>query len=157
MACRVPFRSFSFSTFQHADLRFHVYSCTVLSFRNDVGNGYDMERNMERNNLKHNNLQKFKKLPTAAAAKKRHFKIELLIKLSVSRLFHVHHVVQNRRSPLSLARHEWFSRNERFTYCSGLVLGESVDMSTDISVEHRSTYRPICRSRCRPTYRSRGS
>ena len=46
---------------------------------------------------------------------KRHFKIEHHIKLSVSRLFHVHHVVQNRRSPLSLACHEWFSRNERFT------------------------------------------
>ena len=70
---------------------------------------------MERKNLKHNNLQKFKKLRTTAAAKKRHFKIELLIKLSVSRLFHVLHVVQNRRSPLSLAWHEWFSRNERFT------------------------------------------
>ena len=62
-----------------------------------------MERNMERNNLKHNNLQMFKKLRTTAAAKKRHFKIELHIRLSVSRLFHVHHVVQNRRSPLLLA------------------------------------------------------
>ena len=70
---------------------------------------------MERNNLKHNNLRMFKKLRTTAAAKKRHFKIELHIRLSVSRLFHVHHVVQNRRSPFSLAWHEWFSRNERFT------------------------------------------
>ena len=74
-----------------------------------------MERNMERNNLKHNNLRMFKKLRTTAAAKKRHFKIELHIRLSVSRLFHVHHVVQNRRSPLLLAWHEWFSRKERFT------------------------------------------
>ena len=69
---------------------------------------------MERNDLKHNNLRMFKKLRTRAAAKKRHFKIELHIRLSVSRLFHVHHVVQNRRSPFSLAWHEWFSRNERF-------------------------------------------
>ena len=115
MACRVPFKTFTFSVFQHADLRFHVSSCTVLSLRNDVGNGYYMERVMERNNLKLNNLRKFKKLRTTAAAKKRHFKIELHIRLSLSRLFHVHHVVQNRRGPLSLAWHEWFSRNERFT------------------------------------------
>ena len=66
-------------------------------------------------NLKHNNLRMYKKLRTTAAAKKRHFKIELHIRLSVSRLFHVHHVVQNRRSPLLLAWHEWFSRKERFT------------------------------------------
>ena len=38
---------------------------------------------MERNNLKHNNLQKFKKLRTTAAAKKRHFKIEFLINYSM--------------------------------------------------------------------------
>ena len=61
-----------------------------LKVPNDVGNGYDLERN----NLKHNNLRKFKKLRTTAPAKKRHFKIELHIRLSVSRLFHVHHVVQ---------------------------------------------------------------
>ena len=70
---------------------------------------------MERNNLKHNNLRKFKKLRTTAAAKKRHLKIELCIRLSVWRLFDVHDVVQNRRSSLSLAWHEWLSRNERFT------------------------------------------
>ena len=109
MACRVPFKTFIFSVFQHADLRFHVWSCTVVSLRNDVGNGYDMERNMEKNSLKHNNLRMFKKLRTTAAAKKRHFKRELHIRLTVSRLFHVHHVVQNRRSPFSLASHEWFS------------------------------------------------
>ena len=40
---------------------------------------------------------------------KRHIKIELLVKLSLSRLFHVDHVVQNRRIPLSLAWYEWFS------------------------------------------------
>ena len=49
-----------------------------------------------------------------AAAKKCHLKVELCIWLSVLRLFYVHHVVQNRRSSLSLASHEWLSRNERF-------------------------------------------
>ena len=39
---------------------------------------------------------------------KRLIKIELCVKLSL-RLFHVDHVVQNRRSALSLAWHEWFS------------------------------------------------
>ena len=40
---------------------------------------------------------------------KRLIKIELCVMLSLSRLFHVDHVVQNRRSALSLARYEWFS------------------------------------------------
>ena len=40
---------------------------------------------------------------------KRLIKTELCIKLSLLRLFHVDHVVQNRRSALSLACHEWFS------------------------------------------------
>ena len=35
--------------------------------------------------------------------RKRHFKIELCIKLTVSRLFHVDHVVQNKRGALSFA------------------------------------------------------
>ena len=36
-------------------------------------------------------------------------KIELCVKLSLLRLFHVDHVVQNRRIALSLAWYEWFS------------------------------------------------
>ena len=40
---------------------------------------------------------------------KRHIKIVLCVKLSLLRLFHVDHVVQNRRNALSLAWHEWFS------------------------------------------------
>ena len=40
---------------------------------------------------------------------KRLIKIELCVKLSLLRLFHVDHVVQNRRSALSRAWHEWFS------------------------------------------------
>ena len=79
------------------------------SLRNDDGNGYDMERN----SLKHNNNRKFKKLRRLLQAS--HFKIEPCITLSVSRLFHVHHVEQNRRSPLSLALQECFLQNERFT------------------------------------------
>ena len=43
---------------------------------------------------------------------------------SVLRLFHFHHVVQNRRSALSLAGHSWFSRKgkEWKIYCCELAL-----------------------------------
>ena len=41
--------------------------------------------------------------------RKRRIKIELCVKLSLLRLFHVDHVVQNRRTALSLAWYEWFS------------------------------------------------
>ena len=49
------------------------------------------------------------------------FKIELFVRLSVSRLFLVGHVVQNWRCALSLAWHEWFhekAKNKRFTAAS---------------------------------------
>ena len=49
----------------------------------------------------------------AAAATKRHIKIELSVILTVLQLFHVGHVVQNKRSALSLAWHEWFSGKGR--------------------------------------------
>ena len=51
-------------------------------------------------------------------------KIELCVKLSLLRLFHVDHVVQNRRSALSLAWHEWFSckGKEEKIYCCELPL-----------------------------------
>ena len=44
------------------------------------------------------------------------------VELSLLRLFHVHHVVQNRRSALSLAWHEWFSckGKEEKIYCCEL-------------------------------------
>ena len=48
-------------------------------------------------------------------------KTELCVKLSLLRLFHVDHVVQNRRSALSLACHEWFSckgKEGKFTAAS---------------------------------------
>ena len=52
--------------------------------------------------------REFKKLRQQLQGK-RHIKIELCVKLSLLRLFHVDHVVQNRRSALPLAWHEWFS------------------------------------------------
>ena len=45
--------------------------------------------------------REFKKLRRQLQGK-RHIKIELCVKLSLLRLFHVDHVVQNRRSALSL-------------------------------------------------------
>ena len=55
---------------------------------------------------------------------KRLIKTELCVKLSLLRLFHVDHVVQNRRSALSLACHEWFSckGKEGKIYCCELPL-----------------------------------
>ena len=41
--------------------------------------------------------------------RKRHIKFKLCVKLSLLRLCHVDHVVQNRRSALSLAWYEWIS------------------------------------------------
>ena len=52
--------------------------------------------------------REFKKLRRQLQGK-RHIKIELCVKLSLLRLFHVDHVVQNRWSALSLDWHKWFS------------------------------------------------
>ena len=49
----------------------------------------------------HPDIREFKK-PRRLLKRKRHFKIELCVGLSVLRLFHVGHDVQNRRSTLSL-------------------------------------------------------
>ena len=51
-------------------------------------------------------------------------KIELCVKLSLLRLFHVDDVVQNTRSALSLAWHKWFSckGKEGKIYCFKLAL-----------------------------------
>ena len=54
------------------------------------------------------NIREFKKL-RRQLQRKLHIKIELCVKLSLLRLFHVDHVVQNRRTELSLAWYEWFS------------------------------------------------
>ena len=55
---------------------------------------------------------------------KRFIKIELCVKLSLLRLFHVNHFVQNRRNALSLAWHEWFlsKGKEEKIYCCELPL-----------------------------------
>ena len=53
------------------------------------------------------NFREFKKL-RRQLQRKRDIEIELCVKLSLLRLFHVGHVVQNRRSALSLAWHKWF-------------------------------------------------
>ena len=53
-------------------------------------------------------MREFKKLRRQLQGK-RQIKIELCVKLSLLRLFHVDHVVQNRWSPLLLAWHECFS------------------------------------------------
>ena len=49
--------------------------------------------------------------------RKRHIKIELCVRLSVLRLFHVCHVVQNRQCLLSLAGHKWLYKAERDQRC----------------------------------------
>ena len=53
-------------------------------------------------------LSQFKKL-RRLLQRKRHIKIELYVRLPALRLFHVGHVVQSKRSALSLAWNEWFS------------------------------------------------
>ena len=50
-------------------------------------------------------VREFKKL-RRQLQRKRHIKIELCVQLSLLRLFHVDHVVQNRRTALSLAWYE---------------------------------------------------
>ena len=41
--------------------------------------------------------------------RKRHIKIEVCVKSSVLRLFHVGYVLQKRQCALSVSWHEWFS------------------------------------------------
>ena len=53
-------------------------------------------------------IRDFKKL-RRLLQQRRHFEIELYVRLSVLKLFHVGYVVQNRRSVLSLVWHECFS------------------------------------------------
>ena len=56
-----------------------------------------------------NNIREFRKLQRLLQRKRR-FKIELCVGLSVLRLFQVGRFVQSRRTAHSLAWHEWFSR-----------------------------------------------
>ena len=68
-------------------------------------------------------IREFKKL-RRQLQRKRHIKIELCVKLSLLRLFHVDHVVQNTRIALSLAWYERFSckGKEWKIYCCELAL-----------------------------------
>ena len=56
------------------------------------------------------------------------FKIELCVTLSLLRLLHVGHVLQNRRSALSHALHEWFSckgKDWKIYRCEHVLLSET--------------------------------
>ena len=68
-------------------------------------------------------IREFKKL-RRQLQQKRHIKIELCVKLSLWRLFHVNSVAQNRRTALSLAWYKWFSCKGKGwkIYCWGLAL-----------------------------------
>ena len=66
-------------------------------------------------------IRKFNKKLRRQLQRKRRIKIELCVKLSLLRLFHVYHVVQNTRIALSLAWYERFSckgKEWRFTAAS---------------------------------------
>ena len=56
----------------------------------------------------HTDNREFKKL-RRQLKRKRHIEIEFCVKLSLLRLFHVDHVVKDRRTALSLAWYEWSS------------------------------------------------
>ena len=80
--------------------------------------------------LRNRFIREFKKL-RRQLQRKRHIKIELCVKLSLLRLFRVDHVVQNRRTALSLAWHEWFSWQDKDwkIYCCELALSSESQMS----------------------------
>ena len=86
-----------------------------------------MEKNIaEEDRYDHHHQEdnrEFKKL-RRQLQRKRHIKFELCVKFSLLRLFHVDHVIQNRRTALSLAWHEWFLciGKEGYVYCCELAL-----------------------------------
>ena len=65
-------------------------------------------------------IREFKKLRLLLQPK-RHFKIKLCFRLTVSLLFLFYHVVQNRRGTLSLAWHEWFPLKKDLLLRVGVV------------------------------------
>ena len=73
--------------------------------------------------------REFKKL-RRQLQQKSHIKFELCVRLSLLRLFHVGRVVQNRRSALSLAWHEWFSCKGKDwkIYCCELALSSELQI-----------------------------
>ena len=106
----------------HAPRYAIVTSCVVF-----VRKGYCAGRNSNKPNLETSAFMhvigEFKKL-RRQLQRKRHIKIELCVKLSLLRKFHVNHFVQNRRTALSLAWYERFSckGKEGKIYCCELAL-----------------------------------
>ena len=79
-------------------------------------------------------IREFKKL-RPQLRRKRHIKIELCVKLILLRLFHVDHVVQNRRT--ALAWHEWFSckgKEWKIYCCEHALSSESQIWKFDVVV-----------------------
>ena len=94
-------------------------------------------------------IREFKKL-RRQLQRKRHFKIELYVKLSLFWLFHVDHVVQNRQTALSPAWYEWFSckGKEWKIYCCELVLSSEPQIWKFQVVVWQTTskYKKACRT-----------
>ena len=86
-------------------------------------------------------IREFKKL-RLLLQQKRHFKIKLCFRLTVPRLFHVDHVVQNRRGALSLAWHQWFPRKSKEwkIYCCGLALSPEPPIGSLKCIWHEIFY-----------------
>ena len=84
--------------------------------------------------------------------RKRHIKIELRVRLSVLRLFHVGHVVRNGRSELSLSWHERLSCKAREwkIYSCGLALSSEPQTWT-FHARHLVDYvKKLHQKACRP-------
>ena len=81
--------------------------------------------------------------------RKRHIKIELCLKLSLLRLFHVDRVVRNRRSALSLAWYEWFSCKDKEwkIFCYELALSSEPQMWKFHVVVWQTTSKHRCKKR----------
>ena len=73
--------------------------------------------------------------------RKRHVKIELCVNLSLLRLLHVDHVVQNGQTALSLAWYEWFScKGKKWKiYCCELALSSEPQIWTFHAVVWQTT------------------
>ena len=80
-------------------------------------------------------IGEFKKLPRQLRWK-RHIKIEVCLKSSLLRFFNVGHVVQTRRSALSLGWHDWFSCKGREwkIYCCELALSSDPQIWKSVHV-----------------------
>ena len=94
-------------------------------------------------------IREFKKL-RRQLQRKRHIKIELCVKLSLLRLFHVDYVVQNRRTALSLAWYEWFSckGKEWKIYCCEFALSSEPQIWNFTSSFHyvKTLHQKACRT-----------